>query len=194
MPKTTRTRYSLEDRERGLAALVIAGSSEEASEVVGIPAPTLRDWKTKDRERYEALRHTLEREVGQKIAADAEHIAQLLTDREIAVIQSLTDEEIAQLKPADKASTIRNLSTSKALQMDKIAGPMRERPAYMPHTNGVDDLVTKLSRALGFDATSTATDSPTNPPPKRSRQRASIQTCARWAKHRARRVLVLLTC
>jgi transposase-like protein len=105
MPKTTRTRYSLEDRERGLAALVIAGSSEEASEVVGIPAPTLRDWKTKDRERYEALRHTLEREVGQKIAADAEHIAQLLMSSNRKSPELSRQKQRQSLSSSPKSST-----------------------------------------------------------------------------------------
>jgi hypothetical protein len=62
--------------------------------------------------------------------------------------------------------------------MDKIAGPMRERPAYMPHTNGVDDLVTKLSRALGFDATSTATDI-TNEPTTQALPSASVDSNVR---------------
>jgi transposase-like protein len=160
MPKTTRTRYSLEDRERGLAALVIAGSSFRASEVTGIPAPTLRDWKTEHAERYEALRHELEPQVARTIAAEAESIALKLSQVEHDLADALTPDVIEALKPAEIAATMRNVSTSKALQVDKISSPLRERPSHVQHNTGVDELVSKLNRALGFDVTSTATELP----------------------------------
>jgi hypothetical protein len=55
---------------------------------------------------------------------------------------------------------MRNVSTSKALQVDKISSPLRERPSHVQHNTGVDELVSKLNRALGFDVTSTATELP----------------------------------
>jgi hypothetical protein len=65
---------------------------------------------------------------------------------------------IGALKPSDVASTLRNVSTSKALQVDKISSPLRERPSHVQHSTGVDELVSKLNRALGFDVTSTAVE------------------------------------
>jgi transposase-like protein len=158
MPKTTRTRYSLEDRERGLAALVIAGSSIRASEVTGISDATLRTWKQENPDRYEALRHELEPQVARTIAAEAETIALKLSQVEHDLADALTPDVIGALKPSDVASTLRNVSTSKALQVDKISSPLRERPSHVQHSTGVDELVSKLNRALGFDVTSTAVE------------------------------------
>jgi transposase-like protein len=105
MPKTTRTRYSLEDRERGLAALVIAGSSIRASEVTGISDATLRTWKQENPDRYEALRHELEPQVARTIAAEAETIALKLSQVEHDLADALTPDVIGALKPSDVAST-----------------------------------------------------------------------------------------
>lgn len=49
-------KYSLEDMERGLAALAVNGSSEAASELTGIPASTLRTWKLQQPDEFDELR------------------------------------------------------------------------------------------------------------------------------------------
>jgi transposase-like protein len=162
MPKTGRTRYSLEDRERGLAALVIAGSSIRASEVTGIQASTLREWKMDHPERYEALRHDLEPQVARTIAAEAESLAQRIASLEHRTIDHI-EATIDELKPSEAAGALRNLTTSKALNVDKVSSPLRERPSHVQHNTGVDELVSKLNRALGFDATSTAIELSSTP-------------------------------
>jgi hypothetical protein len=152
--------HSPEDVERGLAALVIAGSSIRASEVTGINDSTLREWKLKHAERYEQLRHELEPQVARTIAAEAEHLTQRVFAIEHKILDTFTDEEIDQLKPADKASALRNLQTVAALGIDKLSSPLRERPSHVQHGTSPDELVARMARALGFDATSTAIEVP----------------------------------
>lgn len=153
MPGTV---YSPEEVERGLAALVIAGSSPRASEVTGIPASTLKTWRHAHAERYEQLRHELEPQIARTIAAEAEAIAQKLSEREHQLADALTPEAISQLKPAEVAATLRNVTTSKALQVDKISSPLRERPSHVQQNTSIDELTRRMAKALGFDATSTA--------------------------------------
>jgi hypothetical protein len=68
------------------------------------------------------------------------------------------------LDPKDKAATLRNLSTSKALQIDKLSSPLRERPSpTYSKARDLDQVVHAMARLVGFDATSTATEI-TEPP------------------------------
>lgn len=154
-----RSRYSPEDIERGLAALVIAGSSVRASEVTGVKDVTLRAWKQEHAERYEQLRHELEPQIARTIAAEAETLAQRIAGLEHQTVDQI-EATIAELKPAEAAAALRNLSTSKALQVDKISSPLRERPSHVQHGTSPDELVSRMARALGVTIDSTATEEP----------------------------------
>jgi transposase-like protein len=123
----TRSRYSPEERERGLTTLILAGSSPKASKLTGIPEATLKAWRRDHHERYEQLQDELEPRIVKKIAAEAESLVLRIADREAKILESFTDDEIMSLDPKDKAATLRNLSTSKALQVDKVSSPLRER-------------------------------------------------------------------
>lgn len=154
-----RSVYSPEDRERGLAALVIAGSSTRAQEVTGIPAPTLRDWRRENPERYEQLRHDLEPQVAKKIAAEAEHLTQRVFEIEHRILDGFTDQDLADMKPTDRAAALRNLQTTAALGIDKLSSPLRERPSHVQHHHGLDDLMARMAKALGYNhVDSTATE------------------------------------
>jgi transposase-like protein len=128
----TRTRevWSHEDKERGLAALVIAGSSQKASELTGISDSTLRSWRTANPERYEKLRTELHGKVAEQIASDAEEMAQRLYRIEVKMADKL-EAEIDTLNAKDLSGAFRNVSTSKALQIDKVSSPLRERPSHV---------------------------------------------------------------
>jgi hypothetical protein len=65
---------SPEDIERGLTALILAGSSTVAEEVCGIKATTLRTWKVKHADQYERLQRDLEPRIVQKIAGESEGV------------------------------------------------------------------------------------------------------------------------
>jgi transposase-like protein len=157
-PARKRSVYGLEDRERGMTTLILAGSSRKAGELTGISEDTLRAWKREHRERYEQLQDELEPRVVKKIAAEAESLVLQIADREAAILQSFTDDEIKSLDPKDKAATLRNLSTSKALQVDKVSSPLRERPSHVQQGRDLDQVVSAMARLVGFDATSTAVE------------------------------------
>lgn len=156
--------WSIEDRERGLTAWVLAGSSYKASDLTGIPDATLRDWKSQDPERFDKLREDLEPRIVKMIAAEAESLVLRIADKEGAVVDLLTPDVLAALAPKDIASTLKNLSTSKALQVDKISSPLRERPSHMQHAIGVEQIANSLARKMGFDIDSTAVDETPNFP------------------------------
>lgn len=144
----TRTRYSPEEIERGLTALVLAGSSSQASEITGIDDATLRTWKSKHRDNYDRLAKDLESQVVDKIAAEAENLAIRIAEVEAKIIAGLDDAAIKTLDAKDMASTLRNLSTSKALQIDKLSSPLRERPSHVQQDSG-EHLLTSIARLLG---------------------------------------------
>jgi transposase-like protein len=150
MAQRKRRRYSPEEIERGLTALILAGSSEAASQTCGIQATTLRDWKNTHRDRYDRIARDIEPQVVQRIAAEAENLALRIADREAAILRSMTDSDLAELKPAEKAATLRNLSTSKALQIDKLSSPLRERPSHVQHGNDAATLLASVARKLGI--------------------------------------------
>jgi transposase-like protein len=158
-----RSVYSPEERERGLTTLILAGSSLKASAITGIPHTTLRDWKHEHSDQYERLQTELEPRIVKKIAAEAESLVLKIADREAKILESFTDAQIQSLDPKDKAATLRNLSTSKALQIDKLSSPLRERPSHVQQARDLDQVVHAMARLVGFDATSTATEI-TEPP------------------------------
>jgi hypothetical protein len=64
----------------------------------------------------------------------------------------------------DPAKTAQNAALASGIALDK-AFMAEGRPNVIHATHGVDELVTKLQRALGFDATSTATEEPQDTTP-----------------------------
>jgi transposase-like protein len=147
-----RRRYSPEEIERGLTALILAGSSTRASQETGISEDTLRSWKRIHADQYDRLTRDLEPRVVQKIAAEAESLVLSIADRERAILASFSDEEIQGLDAKDKAATLRNLTTSKALQIDKLSSPLRERPSHVQQGSDVEGLMMRMARLLGHEA------------------------------------------
>jgi transposase-like protein len=156
-PARKRSRYSPEERERGLTTLILAGSSVKASELTGIPEGTLRDWKREHRQRYEQLQEELEPRVVKKIAAEAENIVLRLAHLQHKAIDQL-EESMGELKPAELAAASRNLATTSALMIDKHSSPLRERPSHVQQGRDLDQVVSAMARLLNFDATATATE------------------------------------
>jgi hypothetical protein len=141
---------SLEEKRRGLMALILCRTSHEAEEQTGIPWSTLTTWKSRDPALYEQLREELEPQIAKRIAADAEMIAQRLAAKELEIIDAMTPEKIQALDGDKLAGTLRNVSTSKALQVDKLSSPLRERPSHVQQHGNINDLVSKMAKAMGF--------------------------------------------
>jgi hypothetical protein len=147
--------YSLEDIERGLTAIVLAGGSDErarralADQGHRIPRETLRDWRAKHADRYEQLRVDLSGSVAQRIASEAEALAVQYAEKEAEVLASLDAEQIAKLAPKERSDTLRNLAVSKSLQLDKVASPLRGRPTQILERRTPEDLLRQIDAIVG---------------------------------------------
>lgn len=162
--KRTRRHYDLVDKERGMVATILAGGSTfHASKHLkdqGHPVPesTLRDWRDENPQRYSELQAELAPKLEQKIAAEAEELIVAIAAKERELIEALSPQAIAGLPAKDIAGALRNMSTSKALQVDKVQGPIRGRPKIVQHTYDADDALKSLARRVGFTIDSTAED------------------------------------
>jgi transposase-like protein len=145
-----RRRYSPEEIERGLTALILAGSSREASEVTGIQADTLRDWKRKHPEQYQRLMRDLEPTVVQKIAGESEQLVNRIFGLQRATLNQY-EATMHELKPAEAAAASRNLATTSALYVDKHSSPLRERPSHVQQGSDVEALMMRMARLLGHE-------------------------------------------
>lgn len=150
-------RFSLEDQERGLAALIITGNSSRAEELSGIDAATLRAWKTRDPARYERLRTELNPKVAERLASDAEELTQRYQEAQRETLDRYMD-KIDEMDAKDLAGAQRNLATAAALNVDKISSPLRERPSHVQQGKSLDQVVQAMARLVGFDASAVATE------------------------------------
>ena len=152
--KRIRRRYSLEDKERGLAAIVLAaGSATNASQALhlqglDVPENTLRDWRNEMAERYEQIQADLATRIAERVAAGSEELALLSIDIERALAGRLLD-TYESLKPAEAAVALRNVTASKVQQFQGISNPIRGRPnQIVGHVNARDRLK-EIARELG---------------------------------------------
>lgn len=150
-PATPKRRYGDNvEIERGLAALIIhGGNAEAASEASGIPGRTLRSWKDRHAARYQDLQNELAPRIAERIASEAEEMAVKLARLENKVIDRL-ENQINTLDADKAASALRNISTSKSLQVDRISSPLRGRPSVITEHRAGDDLLRGLANRVGI--------------------------------------------
>jgi hypothetical protein len=148
MAARKRRRYSPEEIERGLTALILAGSSREAEEVTGINARTLRDWKQDHSATYHRLMDSLEPTVVKKIAGESEQIVNRIFGLTHATLDQY-ENTVHELKPSEAAAAARNLATTSALYVDKHSSPLRERPTHVHQGQDMESLLRGMARALG---------------------------------------------
>jgi transposase-like protein len=146
-----RRRYSPEEIERGLTALILAGSSTAASEATGINASTLREWKQDHAEQYERIQSNIEPRIVQKIAGESEGIVVRLAGLQHRTLDQY-EQTMHELKPAEAAAASRNLATTSALYIDKHSSPLRERPSHVQQGSDVEGLMMRMARLLGHEA------------------------------------------
>lgn len=134
-------RYTEEDIERGLQALIAAGCSyRRAAEMVGIPAETLLGWrKHRFKDRYEQMREELAPKIRQRIAQQAEDLALVLAEKELEGIASI---DFSALAHRDRAGALRNITTSKGINLDKVA-VLRQLPTAVIEHRQAGDILKK---------------------------------------------------
>jgi hypothetical protein len=174
-------RYSDEEIDRGLVALALhAGNRRAASEAlaregVEIPQDTLRHWLERKRDRYDELRTELLPRIRERIAQQSEDLAQAYAEKELELLAGLKDEP---MKPSDRASVIRNLSTSRGISVDK-AMAMRGMPTQIVEHRTADHTWAKLKEmGLVVDSTAEELDPPASPAsdPDTPQQPAQVPT------------------
>jgi hypothetical protein len=160
-PHKLNRKYSDEEIERGLTQLALAAGNRELAheqtKALGkpIPAETLRTWATKQhRDRYLKIREEQAPRIATRIANEAEDLAVDLAQAERATLKVYL-EKVHELKPSEIAGALRNITTSKSLNIDRIASPLRGRPTQVVEHRDATELWTKLRQLLpqAFDST-----------------------------------------
>lgn len=163
----TRSNYDEETRERALHRLAINGgncrrtSRELKAQGINISDKALGAWmNTRHRDRYMVIREETKETIAEHIAADAEQLAvQIAEAEQLALTATINAIQTGDLDPKELSGALRNLTTSKALQIDKIASPLRGRPTTIHEHRNPTEIIAKLNQlAPGLVIDSTAKD------------------------------------
>jgi hypothetical protein len=147
-------RYSDTDIDTALIALILSGSSGQAikalkAQGLTVPARTLRDWSVKHADRMERLQRDLAPRVAEIVAARAEGIALRIGDVEEALIDKIVG-KLADMTADQAAQALRNVTTSKALQYDRISNPVRGRPSLIVERRDPQELLRAIDAIVGY--------------------------------------------
>jgi hypothetical protein len=85
--------------------------------------------------------------VAEQAAAGAEDLALVITELERDTTERMKA-ELPHIPARDLPGALRNLTTSKALQYDKVANPIRGRPSVVVERRDVSELWKRLERLL----------------------------------------------
>jgi hypothetical protein len=152
-------KYTPAEIDKGLSAYILSGdSATKAAELLrsydGSGAPvrqTITYWAEKHSDRLHELREELHPQIAKKIAADAEGMAIRLAQAEVALAEKLVEAlERDELPAKELSGALRNITTSKALQVDKLSSPLRGRPTVIHGTKDPADMLADLARRLGI--------------------------------------------
>lgn len=137
MGKSVARHYAIDEIHSALLTLAFHnGNTRRASEKLGIPRETLRGWKTKKAEQYEAIRA----ELLPRVAAEAAEKHSALADAEMEVshqILARLRENVGELPARDLPGALRNTDTGAAINRDKAAQlrEMTTEKVEMPDIN-----------------------------------------------------------
>ena len=161
-------RYTQEQIDYGLAVVALfAGSGEKASEELAkegkpIPKSTLQAWKNHPDGRYDRVCKLVQDKLADKIAARAESVAIAAADVELKILERI-DQTYGSLDAKDLPGALRNVTTTKSLNVEKVVNPFRGRPSHITETRDATQLLASLARKLGLAAETvegTATELP----------------------------------
>lgn len=148
MLEKTTGKYSPEEVERGLQAMVALASAPKAAQATGIPARTLQDWKAKRyRTRYLEIRNEVAPQIQAEMAAEAEDLARRYAQLEHNTIDDI-ERDWDNLKTIDKMAAARSWTVSRGISIDK-ANILRGLPTQRIE-HSIDDTTARLIR-LGIN-------------------------------------------
>jgi hypothetical protein len=155
----------------GLTQLAICGGNARlANEHLtslgyDIPAETLAKWRTHTHpDRYQQIQQDLAPRIAEKIAAQAEEFIIAATEVEAEALAHLRS-RLTELTPSEAAGALRNITTSKALNLDKVASPLRGRPSHITEVRGTEEILRSLAQKIpSIDSTAEElTEEPNQP-------------------------------
>lgn len=148
-PRRRASRYTEDEIERALIAVAVcAGNTHRAHRELAkrgykIPRPTLDVWATRlHAERYQRIATEVVPKIHERIAIEAEDLAQAYADIERTALERLS-KTLDELEPKDVATAIRNLATSRGISIDKAA-LLRGRPTQIIEHRDPADIAREL--------------------------------------------------
>jgi len=155
--------YSPDTLELALNVLAMEGGRPRrtsellATQGIHIPHQTLGDWKERWADRYHEICTNLQEQRAERMANAAEDVAIRAATLELELLDQLANQK-SQLKPAETASAIRNVTTTKTLNVEKVINPLRNRPSHITEVRNADEILRALEAKLPKAIDTTATE------------------------------------
>lgn len=133
-------------KQRGFVALALAGdNAARASEACGIPQTTLKEWRQDHRHEYDRVRRELVPQLEQLVVNESYARVIELGELEARVAAALFKAiEAGEIPKRDLPGALRNITTSKAINVDKILA-LSGRPTSIVEHRSAQDLVRRLA-------------------------------------------------
>lgn len=154
-------RYTAEDIDGALTVVALyAGRTQLAAEALAkhgtpIPQSTLDAWKHHPDGRYDRVCAEQAPRIGERAAQLAEAVVLQASELESELLDQMRAHK-HDIKPSELAGALRNVTTTKALNMDKVVNPLRNRPSTITEHrdahNILDSLVDMLPPAINSTA------------------------------------------
>jgi hypothetical protein len=145
--------YTLEIVETALLTFAATGNYKHASELVGIPDDTIRDWHIRFPNRYQRLAEKHAGEIEKTIATKVRQTvmsAATALDKAVA----LEEKRLGLDDVKDASASARNLATVMGIGVTKILELEGRPTSIVEHRSGAEAL--RAAEALGFVIDSTA--------------------------------------
>lgn len=148
-PHKLNTKYTPEQVEVGLTALVYCGGSyTRAGEVTGIPKDTLRHWRlTSHVEKYFQLAAEHAPEVERRIAQKKRDVLDRIEDG-ISLGVDKTIQELETGNAKDPSASTRNLAVVAGIHTRDLL-TLTGRPSIITESRSADELLNRLQGLLG---------------------------------------------
>lgn len=167
---TAPLKYSADELELALNILAMEGgrptraSELLATQGLNVPKETLQHWKTRWADRYHQICDNLQDERAQRMAAQAEDVALRAAELELLLLEDLRNKR-ADLKAPELAGAVRNVTTTKTLNVEKVINPLRGRPSRITEVRDADEILKSLEAKLPKAITTTAEEVKTSETP-----------------------------
>lgn len=156
-------RYTAEDIDTALAVVAIyGGRTQLAAEKLAeqgkpIPQSTLDHWKHHHDGRYDRVCTEIAPRIAERVASQGEAIVLAAGELEATLLEQIAA-NAHDIKPSELAGALRNVTTTKALNMDKVVNPIRGRPSTITeHRDATDVLASLADKLPHIDSTATET-------------------------------------